>query len=161
MLGRYFAAVYAALRPGGLFLNHGITTQHVRRPGLRGLYDRFFPPRSRFIERYVFPDGELPSLQHLTDAAQRAGFEVRDVENLREHYARTLRHWVRRLEASEKTARELVGGPVYNVWRFYMAGSARGFAAGRMGLIQMLLAKRTADSVAEIPLTRDDIYAAR
>jgi cyclopropane-fatty-acyl-phospholipid synthase len=153
----YFRCVYDALVPGALFLNHGIVRQHA---AARGLAGRFFPPVSRFIEQYVFPDGDIPRLWSMSRASQDEGFEVRDVENLREHYALTLRRWVAGLEAHEAQARALVGDETYNVWRFYMSGCARTFAVGRMGLVQMLLAKRTADGRALVPPTRDDIYAA-
>jgi cyclopropane-fatty-acyl-phospholipid synthase len=146
-LPEYFRHVGDALEPGGLFLNHGIASQ-ARRRGLR----------SALIDRYVFPDGDLPRLEEVVAAAEGSGFEVRDVENLREHYARTLRHWVRRLEAQESKAREIVGDETYNVWRFYMAGSAHGFASGRMGIDQVLLAKPLADGSAAVPGTREDIY---
>ncbi len=151
----YFRCVYDALVPGGVFLNHGIVKQHA---AARGLAERFFPPNSRFIEHYVFPDGDIPRLWSMCRASQDEGFEVRDVENLREHYALTLRMWVAGLEAHEAQARALVGDETYNVWRFYMSGSARTFAVGRMGIVQMLLAKRTGDGRALVPPTRDDIY---
>lgn len=159
LLPSYFDAVYGALEPGGLFLNHGIISNRPRVSGLRAFAGRFFPHQSRFIETYVFPDGELPRLPVMTQAAHDAGFETRDVENLREHYTRTLRQWVRRLESHEAEARELVGDDTYNVWRFYMAGSAHGFDVGRMGVVQMLLAKRMPDGRTRIPMTRADIYA--
>jgi len=152
----YFDSVASSLKPGGLFLNHGIVTQ---KPKGRGLGARFFRHRSRFIESYVFPDGELPRLAAMTEAALESGFELRDVENLREHYALTLRRWVSGLESHEARARELVGDEAYNVWRFYMAGSAHGFAAGRQGVVQMLLAKPMPDGRAAVPLTRADVYA--
>ncbi|HME81624.1 MAG TPA: cyclopropane-fatty-acyl-phospholipid synthase family protein [Candidatus Eremiobacteraceae bacterium] len=155
MLSTYFEAVEGALKPGGLFLNHGIVTQRAHE---RGLAARFFPHGSRFIENYVFPDGDLPRLAAMDEAALDSGFEVRDVENLREHYALTLRQWVRGLEAHEAEARALVGDETYNVWRFYMAGSAHGFAAGRMGIVQMLLAKRTPGGGVALPLTRAHLY---
>lgn len=148
-LSDYFRHVSNALRPGGLFLNHGIASQVQ----LRGV-------RSALIDRYVFPDGDLPRLEEVIAAAQGSGFEVRDVENLREHYARTLRHWVRRLEAEEFAARRIVGDETYNVWRFYMAGSAHGFAIGRMGIDQVLLAKPLPDGSADVPATREDLYRA-
>jgi cyclopropane-fatty-acyl-phospholipid synthase len=160
MLPAYFRAVFDALAPGGLFLNHGITSQHPPRRGIGRLIERAFPKRSTFIDRYVFPDGDLPRLGEIVASAEGAGFEVRDVENLREHYARTLRLWVRNLEANEAAARAMVGDGTYNVWRFYMAGSAHGFSVGRMGLEQTLLVKRTADGTAGLPATRDDIYRA-
>ncbi len=154
----YFESMYAALRPGGMFLNHGIIAQHGRSRGLRALADKFFPHRSRFVETYVFPDGQLPELAAMSAAAEDAGFEVRDVENLREHYALTLRHWVKRLEANQDRARAIAGDTAYNVWRFYMAGSAHSFNAGRIGVVQMLLARRDAAGRVDVPLTRDDIY---
>jgi cyclopropane-fatty-acyl-phospholipid synthase len=158
MLKTYFRCLYDALAPGGLFLNHGITSQQPRPTGLRGFIAQLAPRRSQFIERYVFPDGDLLRLDNTVLAAERTGFEVADIENLREHYVRTLRSWVSRLESHESEARNLVGDETYNVWRFYMAGSARGFAVGRMGLAQMLLAKRDAAGKTLLPLTREDIY---
>ena len=159
-LDRYFKSVFDALVPGGLFLNHGIVAQQPTATGLRGLAERFFPQRSRFTENYVFPDGQMPRLAPMTEAALRGGFEVRDVENLREHYTQTLRYWVRRLEGHESRARSIVGDATYNVWRFWLAGSAHSFATGRLGVVQMLLAKLTADARALVPRTRADIYAA-
>jgi cyclopropane-fatty-acyl-phospholipid synthase len=160
MLPVYFRAVYDALVPGGLFLNHGITSQRQLGSGVARLAERIFPKKSTFIERYVFPDGDIPSLVEVIGAAESSGFEVRDVENLREHYAKTLRHWVRRLEANEAAARGTVGDETYNVWRFYMAGSAHGFSIGRMGLDQTLLVKRHPDGAAGVPPTREDLYRA-
>jgi cyclopropane-fatty-acyl-phospholipid synthase len=160
MLPVYFRAVYDALAPGGLFLNHGITSQRQLGSGVARFAERLFPKRSTFIDRYVFPDGDLPTLGEIIGAAESSGFEVRDVENLREHYAMTLRHWVRRLEANEAAARAAVGDETYNVWRFYIAGSAHGFSIGRMGLDQTLLVKRHPDGEAGVPQTRADIYRA-
>ncbi len=157
-LGAYFNCVFAALAPGGLFLNHGIIAQHAPTGGMRALAQRFFPQRSRFTESYVFPDGQMPRLAPMTEAAQAAGFEVRDVENLREHYARTLREWLHRLEGEETAAREIVGDDTYRVWRYWLAGSAHSFAIGRLGVVQMLLARWTPDSRAHLPQTREDIY---
>jgi cyclopropane-fatty-acyl-phospholipid synthase len=155
LLPTYFEAVFCALKPGGLFLNHGIVTQQVRERST----GRYFARGSRFVEHYVFPDGELPRLAPMAEAAADAGFEVRDVENLREHYAMTLRRWSHGLEHHETEARALVGDATYNVWRFYVAGSAHSFAAGRLGVVQMLLAKRAPDGSADVPLTRADLYA--
>lgn len=154
LLPAYFQAVFSALKPGGLFLNHGIVTQQSRDRGA----GRYFSHGSRFVEHYVFPDGELPRLAPMTEAAADVGFEVRDVENLREHYAMTLRRWCLGLERRETQARALVGDETYNVWRFYVAGSAHSFAAGRLGVVQMLLAKRTSDGRSDLPLTRADLY---
>jgi cyclopropane-fatty-acyl-phospholipid synthase len=91
-------------------------------------------------------------------AAETAGLEVRDVENLREHYTLTCRHWVRRLEAAHEAARAFVDEPTYRIWRLYMAGSAHGFAHGDLAIYQTLLAKPDAGGHARLPLTRSDWY---
>lgn len=112
-----------------------------------------------FIDRYVFPDGELVPLGEIITRAEEAGFETQDVETLREHYARTLRHWVSRLEAHHDEAVALVGEPTYRVWRLYMAASAHRFATGYISIAQSLLARPTADGASSLPLTRADLYA--
>ena len=116
-------------------------------------------PRGRsFTQTYVFPDGELVPISVSLKAAEEAGFEVRDVESLREHYARTLRHWVRRLEKRHEEALQFVSEPVYRVWRLYMSGSAHGFAVAKTNLYQPLLVKRAPDGSSGMPLTRADWY---
>ena len=147
-LPEYFAAAYDALRPGGLFLNHGIADQSDGRKGGRA---------SGFMERFIFPDGELVAVSDALAIAERTGFEVRDVENLREHYARTLRDWVAGLERNRKTAVAAAGEQSYRAWRLYMGGSAQGFASGRLGIFQSLLAKPAAGRV-DLPPTRRDLY---
>ena len=158
-LAAYFNAAHGVLAPGGLFLNHGIVSQTPLPVGLLGIVARIIPARSGFIERYVFPESDLLRLDGATAAAERAGFEILDAENLRPHYQRTLQHWVRRLEDNQAEARRIVGDETYNTWRLYMAGSAQGFGSGRLGVVQMLLAKREADGSHRAPHTRDDIYA--
>lgn len=147
-LPEYFGAAYDALRPGGLFLNHGISDQSEGRKGGRA---------SGFMERFVFPDGELVAVSDALAIAERTGFEVRDVESLREHYARTLRAWVARLESRRDAAIAAAGAQSYRTWRLYMAGSAQGFATGRLGIFQSLLAK-PAGGRADLPPTRRDLY---
>jgi cyclopropane-fatty-acyl-phospholipid synthase len=159
-LGTYFAAAMRLTRPGGLFLNHGIISLDEARPR-RGA---IAPPRSlwgggRFMDRYVFPGGELVPLATAVAASEAAGFETRDVESLREHYAETLRHWVRRLEQRSNEARALVGEQRFRVWRLYMAASARAFRTARIGVVQLLLAKPTAEGACCHPRTRADLYA--
>ncbi len=157
---RYFATVHHLLKAGGLFLNHGIAQQHdFPHPALRPL-DRTLDARTSFIWNYVFPDGELLPISESLGVAERAGWEVRDVESLREHYAMTLRHWNRRLVAHEDEAKRLVGEESYRVWRLYMAGAAYSFARERISIYQALFAKPDAIGNAHLPLTRRDIYAA-
>jgi cyclopropane-fatty-acyl-phospholipid synthase len=128
-LGLYFSRLYELLRPGGRLLNHGIARPSGRRPPLR---------RSTFVGRFVFPDGELHELGTVVSAIQNAGFEARHTESLREHYALTLRAWVRNLEANWEEAVAEVGAPRARIWRLYMAGSALGFEAGRLQVHQAL-----------------------
>ncbi|MGH7523574.1 MAG: class I SAM-dependent methyltransferase [Gemmatimonadales bacterium] len=155
-LPEYFRQAFRLLRPGGLFLNHCIA--HDRRE--RHLLARVVAWRTgAFTKKYVFPDGQLASIDRLSRTALRAGLEVRDVESLREHYARTLRDWVARLEAARDRARELVGEETYRVWRLHTGGAAAAFAGGRLTIHQMLLARPDpAGHVPELPLTRQDIY---
>jgi cyclopropane-fatty-acyl-phospholipid synthase len=160
-LAEYFAQAYHVLRPGGLFLSHGIVTVDGARPKplMRRLSDWAWRGRG-FIERYVFPDSELLPLGEHVLAAERAGFESRDAESLREHYALTLRHWVRRLEANRDEALRLAGDATYRVWRLYMSASAHQFATGRINVEQLLLAKPLKSGASRLPLTRDDLYDA-
>jgi cyclopropane-fatty-acyl-phospholipid synthase len=153
-LGAYFRSAFAALRPGGLFMNHCIVQGRDRSRRWRARLWR----EGEFLHRYVFPDGELPRVPALVSAAALAGFELRDVESLREHYALTLRHWYHRLEAREAEATALVGRQIYRIWRLYMAGSAHGFATGAMSLMQMLFARPDAEGRVPLPLTRADLY---
>ena len=159
-LNEYFAAAFAALRPGGLFLNHGIVSVEASRPESLGarVAARLWR-RGMFIDRYVFPDGELVASASVIAGAERSGFELRDVESLREHYALTLRHWIRNLEARRREAVALVGEATYRVWRLYMSASANAFGSGRIGIIQSLLAKPHVDGRVELPRTREDLYA--
>ncbi|HEV8019999.1 MAG TPA: cyclopropane-fatty-acyl-phospholipid synthase family protein [Candidatus Lustribacter sp.] len=149
-LRTYFQTAYDALRDGGLFLNHGISQQSKDGKGYRG---------SGFIDRYVFPDGDLVSVDTALRGAESVGFEVRDVENLREHYARTLRAWYTNLETRRDEIIAATDERTYRIWKLYMAGSASNFWRGQMGLIQTLLAKTEKGGPANIPATRRDLYA--
>jgi cyclopropane-fatty-acyl-phospholipid synthase len=148
-LAVYNATVHRVLRPGGLFLNHGITHDEE---GWNHTVD------SEFINRYVFPDGELDTVSNIQLGMERAGFEIHDVEALRPHYALTLRHWVRRLEAAHEEATQEVGEMVFRIWRLYMAACALEFEDGGTGIYQILGSRRGAKSL-PVPLTRRDIYA--
>lgn len=148
LLPTYFAKALRLLNPGGVFLNHGIARQANEKP----------TPKPDFNDSYVFPDGELTPINRTLNAAERAGFEVRDVESLREHYAITLRHWVERLEAHHDEALQFVDEPTYRVWRLFISGSSHGFASGRLNLYQALLVKPAADGSSGLPRTRADWY---
>lgn len=157
----YFAMAYRALRPGGLFLNHGIIDlEAAQHQSVRTRLRRWFWQEGRFLQRYVFPDGELVPLAEVVRAAEHAGFETRDAESLREHYVLTLRHWVRRLEAGEREAIALAGEAKFRVWRLYLAASAHAFATGRIGVVQLLLSKPPVGAAGVTPLTRHDLYLA-
>ncbi len=156
-LPAYFAHAFEALRPGGLFLNAGIVAAPTH-PVAPGWAARFLWHEGQFIQRYVFPDGELVPLARMVDTAEQAGFETHDVESLRQHYVLTLRHWSQRLEAAHEEAAKLVGEATYRVWRLYLAGSAYSFAVGRNNVVHMLLSRPRPDGSAEIPLTRRDLY---
>jgi cyclopropane-fatty-acyl-phospholipid synthase len=147
-LPEYFRCVYRVLRPGGVFLCHGIGVPE----------DRARPEGPDFVDRYVFPDGELLPICTTSRCAEQVGFEVRDVENLREHYALTLRHWVRGMEENALQARRLVDEVSYRIWHLQMAGSAYYFQRGWLDLYQTLLVKNERGK-SGLPLTRDDWYA--
>lgn len=144
----YLAAVQRVLRPGGLFLNHGIT--HDEEGWNRTV-------ATEFINRYVFPDGEFDCVSNIQLGMERAGFEIQDVEALRRHYALTLRHWVQRLEANRDAALREVDEPTYRVWRLYMAACALEFEAGGTGIYQILASRRGVET--SLPMTRQDLYA--
>ncbi|MGH8352596.1 MAG: C17 cyclopropane fatty acid synthase CfaB [Pseudomonas sp.] len=147
----YCQRLYAAVRPGGLVLNHGITAKYPDgRPVGRGAGD--------FIARYVFPHGELPHLASISAPLSEAGLEVVDVESLRLHYARTLEFWSERLEARLEEAARLVPEQALRIWRLYLAGCAYAFARGWINLHQILAVKPLADGSHPLPWTRADLY---
>jgi cyclopropane-fatty-acyl-phospholipid synthase len=141
----YFQKIASLLEDEGRFLNHGI----VRASGVAD------DPSTRFIQRRVFPGGELTTIEHVLETAERAGLEPIDVENLRPHYALTCRAWIRRLEEQRDACVRLVGEETYRTWRLYLAGSARNFEAGNLGVFQVLFARRGAP---RRRLTREYIY---
>ncbi len=142
-LGEYFNRLRAVVVPGGRVLNHGISRPwSPHRPGFgRSGFGRSGFGRSSFIDRYVFPDGELHEVGTVVTAMQQQGLEVRHLESLREHYALTLRHWVANLEANWDAAVDLVGIGRARVWRLYMAASALNFERGRTQIHQVLAVK--------------------
>jgi cyclopropane-fatty-acyl-phospholipid synthase len=133
-LPTYFGKLFRLLRPGGLLMNHGITAGGTRNAGLgAGLSD--------FIERYIFPGGELVHVSHALRVLSEAGLEPLDIENLRPHYARTLWAWSDALEARLASARALTREAVVRAYRLYLAGSAMAFEQGWIALNQMLAAR--------------------
>lgn len=146
-LREYFRTVRGWLKPGGVFLNHGIARA----------YDS--PPREdSFIDRYVFPDGQLVTLSQAMQAAEAEGLEIRDVENLREHYELTLRRWVAALQENATTLLRYVSEETYRIWLLYLAGSAAAFHRGSIAVYQVLLS-RADKGISDLPLTREDWYA--
>ena len=157
-LPTYFAALYRALRPGGLLLNHGIVSVAAARPLPRWDWlEKRVWKRDAFLDQYVFPDGRLGPLSAVIAGAEREGFETRDVESLREHYALTLRAWLARLERHRDEAIALTDERTYRIWRLYMAGSAFGFSTGRLNIVQTLLSRPDGDGHSGLPLRRSDL----
>ncbi len=138
-LSLYFHRLRALLAPGGRLLNHGISRPARRSSASgRGPATPARLSRNSFIDRYVFPDGELHEVGAVVSTMQAAGLEVRHLESLREHYARTLRAWVGNLEGHWDEAVREAGAPRARVWRLYMAASALNFERGRTQVHQIL-----------------------
>ena len=151
-LRTYFGKMNALLAEDGVVLNHGITSAYAdnRIVGL-GV--------GRFIDKYVFPDGELPHLSVVLREMSSAGFEVADVESLRRHYARTCEHWTENIESNRAEATRIAGEKRYRIWSIYLAGCAFGFARGWMNIYQVLAVKARGPN--PLPPTRDWIYRAK
>ncbi|HEX8552210.1 MAG TPA: cyclopropane-fatty-acyl-phospholipid synthase family protein [Abditibacteriaceae bacterium] len=146
-LPEYFSEAFALLKPRGPMFIQGSCRGPL--PASKG---------PSFVHKYVFPDGELIPIPVVLDAAEGANFEVRDVENLREHFALTLKHWIRNLEDSREDALKLVNEPTYRVWRLYMAVSMYGFLSRRVNLYQAVLNKADVHGEVETPWTRAELY---
>lgn len=147
----YFATIGRLLAPGGVALNHGIcvTNRDGHADG---------PPGGEFIDRYVFPGGELPHVSKVLYEIAGSGLEVTDMEDLRPHYPQTLLRWVRRLEANRDEAVRIAGEKRYRIWRMYMAGMAYAFDRGMLTVAQVLAVKPGPDGVAARPWTRGYQY---
>ena len=148
----YCQCLFGAVKAGGLVMNHGITSRFTDgRPVGRGA--------GEFIDRYVFPQGELPHLVTISKALSEAGLEIVDVESLRLHYARTLQLWSQGLERQLQKAAQWVPEKSLRIWRLYLAGCAYGFQHGWMNLHQILAVKPRDDGAHELPWTRADLYS--
>ncbi|AGL13528.1 class I SAM-dependent methyltransferase [Actinoplanes sp. N902-109] len=145
----YAAILFRLLKAGGRLLNHQIAALHpIELPaGAR--------KQRTFIDAYVFPDGELAPIGSTVSLLESAGFEVRDLQALREHYARTLRAWVANLEAGWSTAVRLTSPGRARVWRLYMAASAIAFEQGSIGVNQVLCVKAHRDGISDMAATRE------
>ncbi len=148
MMPTFFSKVWRLLRHQGLYLHHAITY----RPNTP------FPAWRAFALKYVFPDGELVPITKTLHHLAGAGFEIRDVESLREHYVYTLRRWIERLEENHAEAARLTDEVNYRIFRIYFAGAVQGFLSERYNLNQTLVAKSEGD-VSGLPFTRADWYA--
>ena len=150
-LKAYFGKLFRLLKPGGMVMNHGITSSSLDDAELgSGLGD--------FIDEYVFPGGELVHVSRVLAEMSEQGLEPWDAECLRPHYARTLWEWVSRLEAKQDEARRIVGEKMYRIWRVYMAGSAHAFDRGWISIFQILGTKPLPDGSVPHPLTREHVY---
>lgn len=140
----YFQSALLALKAGGLFLNHGITTCNRWNNSSIG---------ERFIDRYIFPDGQLTLLSNLLTVAEAAGWEIVDVDAWRPHYAKTLQCWAKNFQAVRDQINTLIGERQAQLWQLYLIGCALGFKNNYMGIYQTLL-RRKADVTWNLPLTR-------
>ncbi|MGB4585035.1 MAG: cyclopropane-fatty-acyl-phospholipid synthase family protein [Rhodoferax sp.] len=152
-LQTYFARINALLKDGGLVLNHGITSTD---PGSGAA------PlgAASFIEKYVFPNGELPHISLALKDMQSAGLEALDVECLRRHYARTLACWSDNYEHQQEAIRALVSETTYRVWRIYLAGCAHAFTQNWVSIYQVLACKAgSSEALNPTPWSRAYMYA--
>lgn len=149
----YFGKIRQLLAEDGICLNHGITSTDP---------DSAESPfgGGDFINRYVFPNGELPHIGFLLKEMTAAGLEATDVENLRRHYALTARHWSRRFEKHDADIKALIGEKRYRIWRAYLAGCAYGFEHDWVSLHQVLAVKGGGSQGIALPWTRDYMYPA-
>lgn len=148
----YFQKLYRCLRPGGLVMNHGITARHTREE-LQAAFGG-----GAFIERHVFPGGEIPHLALAVAGMSDAGLEVVDVEGLRWHYVRTLEFWSSNMEKRRQQVEKMVDDKTLRIWRLYLAGCAYAFRQGWVNLHQILATRPHADGRLELPWSRRDIY---
>lgn len=149
--GAYAKLLFGLLKPGGRLLNHQITEPPgtpIAQPTKHG------KQKQTFITAYVFPDGELQSVGRVSDRLEEVGFEVRDVESLREHYARTLRAWVDNLEENWTDCAQLSSTGRARVWRLYMAASALAFDRNRISIHQVLAVRPDRSGRSKMPATR-------
>ncbi len=150
----YFAKMNALLRDRGILMNHGIS-RHAKRTK-RAV--RKIRPERRLLLKYIFPGSELDNIGHTIDMLEVNGFEVHDVEALREHYGLTSRHWYRNLKRNSEEAEKYVGPEKLRMWLLYLAGVSIGFTDGSMHICQVVATKHKSKGASGLPLTRADLY---
>jgi cyclopropane-fatty-acyl-phospholipid synthase len=148
-LPAYFGKMRELLKEDGVAMNHGITASDADSRGNA--------PGGTFIDKYVFPHGELPHIGLALHAMQQGGLEVCDVENLRRHYAHTLQHWAHNFEQAADAVRQHVSEEKFRIWRLYLAGCAYAFAHDDVSIYQVVCrrAGRQADT---LPWSREYMY---
>jgi len=149
-LPAYFSKISSLLSEGGIALNHGITSTDAasgESPYGGG----------EFIERYVFPHGQVPHISLVLRAMQQGGLEALDVENLRKHYAKTCALWSRNFEANSVLIRQIAGERRYRIWRLYLAGCAYGFRSDWISLFQVICIK-AGSMQTSVPWSRKAFY---
>ena len=151
---KYFGKIRSLLRDRGILMNHGIsrTAKKTKRAV------RKIRPERKLLLKYIFPGSELDNVGHTVDLLQISGFEVHDVEGLREHYGLTCKAWHDALLTNRDEAIRLVGLEKYRMWIIYLAGVATGFSVGSMHIHQVVASKHASKGPSELPLTRDDLY---
>lgn len=149
----YFQKMFALLKPGGVMLNHGITLLHDPFKSVREV-------RNGFFAKYIFPDGDVQPIGYVLERAVRVGFEIRDVESLREHYGKTLKCWLERFEKNEEEIVEMVGMKKFRLWRLYLLSAGWGFDKGLHSIYQTILYKagESGSGWPDLPMTRDEWY---
>lgn len=157
-LPEYLAKAYRLLKPGGLFLDHGISRRTGTGAASQGFLQKRIFGRGTFLQKHIFPDGELTPVSDAIMIAEKAGFEVCDLENLREHYALTLRHWVNRLAEQHAEAVKVADEVTYRTWRLYMSASVYGFESSNINVNETLLAKMRHEDKSSVPSSCTDLY---
>jgi cyclopropane-fatty-acyl-phospholipid synthase len=153
-MSKYFQKINSLLRDRGILLNHGIS-RHAK---LTRRAARKIRPERRLLLKYIFPGSEIDNVGHSIDLLEINGFEVHDVEALREHYALTTRHWYKRLMARKEEAINFVGIEKFRLWALYLAGVSIGFTDGSIHICQIVATKHSAKGASGLPFTRADLY---
>jgi len=150
----YFKTIRQLIRDRGMVLNHGITR---RAKSNRKRFNKISPEK-RIIKKYIFPGSELDHIGHTLESMEACGFEIHDVEGLRDHYALTSRMWCKRLSANEDKAIELVGYERYRIWIAYLAGVSYSFTDGSLRVYQVVATKHKSKGASGQPSTRSHLY---